>query len=62
MKKIYLVYDLNNLTQHELFEAWSTEAGAQARVDELNKDDLGVDWVWNEVEVQDFGGPGNWSK
>ena len=50
---IYLVYDLENLTQHELFEAWSTESGAQARAIELNGKNKESDWTWTEVTVQE---------
>ena len=62
--KIYLVYDLENLTQHELFEAWSNELEARARCVELNRHDgytCGViefdedgecGWTWREVDLQ----------
>ena len=63
--KVYLVYDLDNLIQHELFEAWATEEGARARCVELNLEagyvqSGGVDfdedgecgWTWREVELQ----------
>lgn len=50
--KIFLVYDLANLTQHELFEAWATESRAEARAIELNAQNPGSDWTWNDVLVQ----------
>ena len=61
---VYIVYDLDNRMQHELFEVWSTSEGAQARCVELNKlsgyvvGDIEFDedgesgWQWREVELQ----------
>ncbi len=54
--RVYLVMDLDDLTQHELIEVWATEEVAQLRVDELNyqknKSDESASWVWDEREVK----------
>jgi hypothetical protein len=64
---VFLVYDLQNLSQHELFEAWSTEAGAKRRCEELNgrpwkedefedefdSEEFAEQWIYREVAVDE---------
>lgn len=56
--KVYLIFDLDNLTQHELMEVAHDEESAQTRVDELNylknKNNESASWIWDAREVGGF--------
>ena len=50
--KVFLLYDLSNLTAHELIRAFATEEAAVAAMAEEDKSCEDAEWFINEVEVE----------
>ena len=50
--RVYLVMDVENMTQHEEIEVWATKSSAAERVLELNAGEPFGHWLYDEREVE----------